>query len=162
MINHALRGAAAGMLGTVALNVTSYLDMVVRGRGPSSVPAETTGRLAEQAGIELSREGPDSDSAGNRRSALGSLMGYVAGIGVGLAYGALRSRVRSVPMTAAGAGIGLAAMAASDVPATATGATDARSWGSSGWLSDIVPHATYGLATAAAYERLAPRARRAV
>jgi hypothetical protein len=34
-----------------------------------------------------------------------------------------------------------------------TGATDPKTWGTSGWLADIVPHATiYGLITVAAYE----------
>ena len=38
-------------------------------------------------------------------------------------------------------------MAGSDVPAVATGATDPKTWGTSGWLADIVPHAIYGLLT---------------
>jgi hypothetical protein len=148
-------GAVAGMLGTVVLNVVTYLDMLVRGRGSSSVPADTAGRLADEAGIELSSEGPESKTAANRRSALGSLMGYVAGISVGLVYGAVRPRLRSAPVVVAGVGAGVAAMAASDVPAAGTGATDPRSWGTSGWLSDVIPHAAYGIATAVAYDRLA-------
>lgn len=155
MLRKLLWGAVAGMLGTVVLNIVTYLDMLVRGRGSSSVPAKTAGRLAEDAGVDLSAEGPDSKTAAHRRTALGSLMGYVAGISVGLAYGAVRPRLRSIPVGVAGAGAGLAAMAASDIPATATGATDPRTWGASGWLADVVPHAAYGMATAVAYDRLA-------
>jgi hypothetical protein len=61
--------------------------------------------------------------------------------------------------TAAAAGLGLAAMAASDLPATALGVTDPRTWGAAGWASDLLPHLAYGLATAAVYEALAGRAR---
>jgi hypothetical protein len=33
---------------------------------------------------------------------------------------------------------------------TAQGLTDPREWGLEGWLADVVPHAAYGLAAAAA------------
>jgi hypothetical protein len=33
-------------VGTVVLNVTTYADMVIRGRGQSNVPAEVARRLA--------------------------------------------------------------------------------------------------------------------
>jgi hypothetical protein len=45
-------------------------------------------------------------------------------------------------------------MAASMLPMTALGLTDPRRWGVEGWLSDVVPHAAYGLATAAALRAL--------
>jgi hypothetical protein len=38
-------------------------------------------------------------------------------------------------------------MLASDVPAAKLGATDLKTWGTSGWLSDAIPHAMFGLAT---------------
>ena len=40
-------------------------------------------------------------------------------------------------------------MVASEGPATALAATDPRRWGVRGWISDIVPHAIYGLVTVA-------------
>jgi hypothetical protein len=46
-------------------------------------------------------------------------------------------------------------MAASDLPATALGLTDPRSWGAAGWVSDLLPHLAYGIATATVYEALA-------
>jgi hypothetical protein len=44
-------------------------------------------------------------------------------------------------------------MAASDLPATALGLTDPRSWGAAGWMSDLLPHLAYGIVTV--YEALA-------
>jgi hypothetical protein len=46
-------------------------------------------------------------------------------------------------------------MAASDVPIAATGASDPRTWGVSGWLSDLIPHLVYGLVTAATFDAIA-------
>jgi hypothetical protein len=153
-----LWGIAAGAVGTIALDVVSYVDMVVRARPASSLPAEVAGALAERAGVELAADGNDSEPAGNRRSGLGALFGYGVGLGVGAAYGLLRSLLPapSRPWPAA-AGLGLTAMAASDLPAAALGVTDPRTWGAAGWVSDLLPHLTYGLATAPVYEALAGR-----
>jgi hypothetical protein len=74
-----LWGIAAGAVGTIALDVVSYLDMVVRARPASSLPAEVAGALAERAGVELAAGGNDSESAGNRRSGLGALSGTASG-----------------------------------------------------------------------------------
>jgi xanthosine utilization system XapX-like protein len=133
--------------------------MVVRARPASSLPAEVAGALAERAGVELTAEGDQSEQAANRRSGLGALFGYGVGLGVGAAYGLLRSR-RPAPFRprAAAAGLGLAAMAASDLLATALGVTDPRTWGAAGWVSDLLPHLAYGVATATVYEALADRA----
>ncbi len=141
-------GMVAGAVGTVALNVTTYADMVIRARSSSSVPAEVAGKLAEKAGIDLGSE----EAAKNRKSGLGALQGYVAGLGVGAAYGLIRPHLDGASIPLAGVGLGLAAMAASDVPATVLGVTDPRKWGLSSWASDVVPHLAYGLVTAATYE----------
>jgi xanthosine utilization system XapX-like protein len=153
-----LWGIAAGAVGTIALDIVGYLDMLVRARPASSTPAEVAGALAERAGVELAADGNDSESAGNRRSGLGALLGYGVGLGVGAAYGLLRS-LRPAPRRPwpAVAGLGLVAMAASDLPATALGVTDPRSWGAAGWASDVLPHLAYGVATATVYEALAGR-----
>jgi hypothetical protein len=152
-----LLGVAAGAVGTIALDVAGYLDMVVRARPASSTPAEVAGALAERAGVELAADGRQSERAGNRRSGLGALFGYGVGLGIGAAYGLLRPRLPGLPRPAAAVGLGLAAMAASDVPATALGVTDPRTWGAVGWVSDLLPHLAYGLAAATAYEALADR-----
>jgi hypothetical protein len=88
-----LWGIDAGAVGTVALDAASYLDMVVRARPASSLPAEVAGALADRAGVELAAGGNDSEPAGNRRSGLGALLGYGVGLGVGGAYGLLRARL---------------------------------------------------------------------
>jgi hypothetical protein len=49
---------------------------------------------------------------------------------------------------------GAAAMALTDGVAVALGATDIAQWDAASWLSDLVPHAVYGLATAFAYDGL--------
>jgi hypothetical protein len=153
-----LLGIAAGAVGTIALDVATYLDMAVRARPASSVPAEVAGALAQRAGVELAADGNDGERAGNRRSGLGALLGYGVGLGIGAAYGLLRPRLPGLPRPVAATGLGLAAMAASDVPAAALGVTDPRAWGAVGWASDLLPHLAYGLATASVYEALADRA----
>jgi hypothetical protein len=151
MFREALMGTAAGAVGTVALNVTTYADMAIRARPSSSVPSQVAGELAQKAGIDLGSE----EAAENRKSGLGALMGYVVGLGLGTAYGAVRPHLlNGVSVPLAGVGLGLAAMAGSDVPATATGVTDPTQWNMSSWASDVVPHLAYGLVTAVVYEAL--------
>ncbi|MCP2257477.1 hypothetical protein LX15_001162 [Streptoalloteichus tenebrarius] len=148
-----VRGLLAGAAGTVALNVVTYLDMLVRARSSSSVPEEVAGRLAEQAGIALG----DEQQAANRRSGAGALLGYVTGLGVGAAYGLLRTRCRGLPVWLAGPILGATAMASSDAPSVALGVTDPKSWGVQGWVSDIVPHLVYGVVTASTFNALTSR-----
>lgn len=150
MIGNLTRGMAAGAAGTIVLNVSTYLDMALRGRPASQVPAETVGHMADAAGLSLGRE----KQAQNRRSGLGALFGYATGLAVGGVYGLVRPRMRAVPVPLAALALGGAAMAASDVTAAAAGTTDPRTWGAKAWLADIVPHVGYGLATAGAFERL--------
>jgi hypothetical protein len=151
-----LLGLAAGAAGTAALNIVTYLDMAGRGRPSSSVPADVAGELAGAAGVELaSGQGEEAqEAAGNRREGIGALLGYVTGLGVGAAYGALRAGLERLPLPLAAAGVGAAAMAGSDVPATALGVTDPRSWPPSSWVADILPHLAYGVVTVFTYDWL--------
>ena len=48
-----LRGAAAGAAGTSALNVISYLDIVVRGRPTSTTPERTVEAMARLFGLTV-------------------------------------------------------------------------------------------------------------
>ncbi len=154
MLREALIGAAAGAIGTVALNATTYTDMALRGRAASSVPSEAAGQLAEKLGIDLSAEGEEQDgpTAQNRKSGLGALQGYVVGIGLGTAYGLVRPHLGDVSVPLAGLGLALAAMAGADIPATALRVTDPTTWPASSWVMDLGFHLLYGLATAWAYE----------
>lgn len=159
MPSNLVRGAIAGAAGTIALDMTTYGDMLLRGRPASNVPAEVAGTIAAKAGIDLAAGG-SGEQADSRKSAVGALLGYLTGVGLGALHGVLRPHLAALPRPAAGAVLGLAAMAASDVPIAATGASDPRTWGVSGWLSDLIPHLIYGLVTVAVYDAVAPRDRR--
>jgi hypothetical protein len=143
-------GAIAGAAGTIALDVTTYSDMALRGRSSSNVPAEVIRRAADKAGIEpLNKPDELSDEqTKNRRSALGSLAGYTFGVSVGVLYSTAQPLFSKLPIGARAVILGGLVMAAMDVPATALRATDPKKWGLSAWMSDIVPHVMYGLVTA--------------
>ncbi|MFF3854519.1 hypothetical protein [Micromonospora sp. NPDC002575] len=144
-------GAVAGAVGSVALNVVSYVDMVLRARPASSTPEESARRVAGLAHVDL---GPE-DRAANRRAGLGPLLGYGLGIAAGAAFAVLAAR-RTPPLPVAVLLLGGGVMAASDTSMTALGVTDPRRWSRTDWLSDVVPHLAYGMAAAATWNRLRP------
>lgn len=176
MANRILAGAIAGAAGVVALNAASYLDMLIRGRAASDMAARVAGKLADELGVALEFEpgadgdGDDddiddfeadnagdldddeSDAGANRSEAIGALLGMANGIGIGMAYGVIRLILPRPPAWLAGAALGAAAMAASDYPATRLGLTEPRDWSATDWVSDVVPHMTFGLVTAMAFE----------
>lgn len=163
MLRRTLRGIAAGATGTAALNIATYVDMAARGRASSEVPAKVAGALTQSVGMPLEAEANGSEhvsqneqaKAQHRLSGLGALMGYATGLGIGALYGLARPILVKLPLPLAGLALGAAAMASSDVPATITGATNPKTWGASGWASDIIPHAIYGLVTVLTYEAYA-------
>ena len=148
-------GAIAGAVGTLSLDIVSYLDMLARGRPASSLPGEAAARLAKTAGISLGSDGdPVTD---NRKSALGAILGYSTGVAIGAVYGLLsRGRHRPTPL-ARGLALGAAAMAVANGPMVAQGLTDPRTWGVAGWVSDVVPHVAYGVVTARGLDRITGR-----
>lgn len=154
MLREILIGTIAGSAGTATLNIVTNLDMVVRGRPASGVPATIAGEMAARAGVEQLSTENESDAAQNRQSGAGALMGVLVGLGIGAAYGTVRPFASGVPTPLMGATLGLAAMAASDVPAATFNATDPKTWGANEWLSDLIPHLLYGFVTAAVYETL--------
>lgn len=153
-MNRLLRGAIAGAAGTIALDLTTYGDMLVRGRGASSVPAQVAGVLAGQVGITPLAKGSQGETADNRREAAGAILGYTTGVGIGVLYGLLRGQPEHGASPLAGAAVGLSAMAASDVPIALTGVSDPATWSTADWLSDLIPHLVYGLVTVAVYDAL--------
>ena len=157
MPNRILAGAIAGATGTLALNVASYADMLIRGRAASSVPAHVAGRIADQIGLSLeldSHDEGDTQKLEHRQAALGALMGYANGVAIGVAYAVMRLVLPRPPAWLAGAILGSAAMAGSDYPATRLGVTDPRSWSGKDWAADVVPHMAYGVVTAAAFDHI--------
>jgi hypothetical protein len=143
-------GALAGAAGATALNAVTYADMALRGRSGSGLPERTVGTIAAKTGVSL---GDEEKTAANRKESLGALFGLGVGIGVGTAYGLIRSLFR-VPRWPAAVGLGIVASVSSEGPATAMGLTDPRTWGATGWLSDLVPHLAYGAVTALLCDRL--------
>jgi hypothetical protein len=150
-------GVVAGAVGTTALNAVTYLDMAVRARPASSTPEDTVRRSEDLTGVSLSEQGPGSKAEGNRRTALGALLGIAAGLGTGALYGLVRPRLGRVPLAVLGAGVGLAANVGTTGPMAALGVTDVRTWSADSWASDLIPHLAYGLATAGAWEMLRTR-----
>ena len=136
----ALRGAAAGAAGSTALNAVTYLDMAGRGRGTSSTPEQTVEALAAKAHVAIPGEGETRE---NRLQGLGPLTGLVAGIGVGVLSGLARAagfRTRPLVGTAVTT---VGVLIASNGPMTVLGITDPRTWSTTDWLSDVVPHLAY-------------------
>ena len=168
MANRIIAGAIAGAAGVVALNAAGYLDMLVRGRPASDMPARVAGKLADEMGVpldfdtddELEVEGAEADEAddvepdapANRREAIGALLGMANGIGIGVAYGIVRLILPRPPAWLAGTALGAAAMAASDYPPTRLGLTEPRYWSATDWASDVLPHMAFGIVTAVAFE----------
>jgi hypothetical protein len=148
-----LFGAAAGAAGTTALNAVTYLDMAARGRPSSSTPEESVEKMAEQAGVTIPG---DEETRQNRVSGLGPLMGLLTGTSTGSVAGLLRIVGVRLPLPLGAALLGAGAMIGANAPMVRMGLTDPREWGVSGWLSDLVPHAAYGLVTAATVHRLLP------
>ena len=154
-MNRLVAGAVAGAMGTVALNVATYLDMLVRGRPPSKMPQKVAQALADDLGFsfELSDD-PDPSTSQNRASAMGSLLGYANGVGLGVAYSLVRMVMPRPPRWLATGIVGGAAMAASDYPAVRLGITDPQDWSGTDWLADVVPHAVYGVVTTSSFDHM--------
>jgi hypothetical protein len=151
-------GAVAGAAGTLALDAMTYADIALRGRRPSTMPAEMIRRIADAAGIEPLGKPDDQvdDRVKNRRSGLGALSGYAIGLTVGTTYGLMRPLTSKMPLWLQLLTLTVLMMSGTDVPATAVGATNPKKWGASGWLADILPHLGYALVATcvfALYER---------
>ena len=147
-----LRGAAAGAAGTTALHAVTYLDMAWRGRPASSTPQDSVEKLASAAGLQVPG---DEQTRSNRLAGLGPLTGIATGVGVGVVAGLL-ARTRGLSWPALAALVGTGAMVGSNGPMTVLGITDPRTWGLSGWLSDVVPHVAYGVVTGYVARGLVP------
>jgi hypothetical protein len=151
VIGFLTRGLLAGAAGTTALNAATYVDMSVRARPASELPQHAVERVAEQAGTDV----PGSATARrNRLEGLGPLAGIATGLGIGVAASVLRPLLARLPLPIAGAAVGAAAMAATDLPLASLQLTDPKKWSASDWLADALPHLAYGAVTAAALRRL--------
>ena len=125
--------------------------MAVRGRPTSSAPQDLVEKVADEAGLQIPGEGDERD---NRIEGIAPLSGTAVGVVVGAVGGmvhrAFTSRGRSVPAVVETVLLGAAAMALSDVPLHLLGISDARTWTTKDWVSDVVPHLVFGAVTTAA------------
>ncbi len=141
MLRGLLVGAAAGAAGTTALNAVTYLDMALRGRASSSTPQDTVEALARKAGVTIPG---DQVSRDNRVEGLGPLTGIATGVAVGALMGLLRAIGFTSPPALTAIIAGSAAMALSDGSMASLGVSDPRTRTAKDWLSDALPHASYG------------------
>jgi uncharacterized membrane protein len=138
------RGLVAGAVGTTVLNAVTYLDMAVRGRPASELPARTVTAGLDLLDVDVPGRGAQRQS---RETALGAIAGITAGIGVGLVSSVARAAGLRLSAVIGPLLTGAGAMAAADLPAAALGVTDLTAWSEEDWLSDVVPHLAYGLVT---------------
>lgn len=142
-------GIAAGAAGTAVLNATTYADMAIRARPASKVPRRVVKQVARWTGV---RRLPPQRTQG-----LSMLLGYADGFGAGVLYGVMRPRMKNAPWYLMGAGLAAFTLLLSEGSATAMGKTNPRTWGVSGWLTDLVPRLLYGCVTALVYDALIER-----
>ncbi|MEV4619386.1 hypothetical protein AB0J74_11845 [Asanoa sp. NPDC049573] len=137
-------GAAAGAAGCAALDATTYLDMAVRGRPASDVPAETAAAVLKHLPVDLPGQ---NSKRQNRLNGLGGLTGGLTGIGVGAVFGLLHGLGWRPPLPVGAVAAALGAMAVSDGSLAALRVSDPRTWSTTDWLSDLLPHLVYGAVT---------------
>jgi hypothetical protein len=143
-----VNGMIAGIAGTAALNMVTYADMAVRARPASHTPQNTVQRLADAVRLDLGK----GDRGENRRTGIGSLLGYATGAVVTAGYAAAVGRRAPWPVSAVA--LSALAMLGGNGPMTVLGVTDPRRWTASDWASDVVPHIAFGIVAAAALDKL--------
>ncbi|WP_017570174.1 hypothetical protein [Nocardiopsis halotolerans] len=136
------RGLLAGLVGTVAMTVSSTTEAKLRGRGGSSSPSDAAGTVL---GVR------PRDSAGERRFGTAVHWGY------GTSWGAVRGLLGAAGLHGpAAAAAHLALVWGGEqvvLPATGT-APPAWKWGAEEVAVDMLHHTVYACATSAAYEWL--------
>lgn len=87
----------------------------------------------------------DQDERENRHQALGPIPSILTGLAVGAAAGALRAAGVRLPGIVAAPAVGLAAMAAADLPLAALKVSDPRTWTGRDRAVDALPHLLFGV-----------------
>jgi hypothetical protein len=149
-----VRGALAGAVGTVALDATTHLDMVLRGRPPSSTPQQTVEATTSRLHVPL----PEDDRAREAvLDGIAPLLGMAAGVAAGVVLGLLRPPGARGGVAATTATAWVLGMLVGNGPMTLVGVTDPRTWSTSDWAADVVPHLAYAAGAAGALRALEPR-----
>lgn len=146
-----LAGAAAGAAGITALNAVTYVDMAVRGRPTSTTPEDTVEKLSELARVPIPGRGATRN---NRIEGLAPLTGLGAGVGIGALLGLVRAAGFRPPPAITMVAATVGALIGTNGPMTVLGIADPRTWALKDWVSDIVPHAAYGIVAAWVLEGL--------
>lgn len=139
------RGLLAGVVGTLALDAATYLDMALTGRPASRVPEEAVRRAALAAGLDLPADDP-------RLPAYGAVGGLLTGSAVGVVASLLRERGPRLRSPVGAMAVGVLAMASTNLPLTLAGLTDPRAWSRSHWVRDVLPHLAFGVGVRAAMD----------
>ena len=142
----AVRGLAAGALGTSALNAITYGDMVIRGRPPSTTPEDTVRKALEAIGVRVPG---DAQARQSRLSGLGALGGLATGSALGAVLGTLRVLGLRPNLLAGSLAASVLAMVGANTPLAALRVSDPRQWSAQDWLADVLPHLAYGIVTQA-------------
>ncbi|TDD99948.1 hypothetical protein E1269_27105 [Jiangella asiatica] len=156
MTPHLVHGALAGAAGTTALNATTYLDMIARGRPSSSTPHDTVKRIAELIGVSSAGDEAKREA---RLSGMGALLGVAVGVGTGAVLGVAQAgKWTRSPRATLSAWV--LATLAGNAPMIGLRVTDPRRWRALDWAADVVPHAAYAVVVSLALERLDDRSHR--
>src|SRR5579863_14882 len=111
-VNNGTVGAIAGATGALALDMATSLDMALRGRAPSDVPAMVVEKVATRKNELLAPLLGDAPERRHRRSGVGALAGYGVGIALGAIYGMRPTRKSGSNWLLNGTMLGLAALIA--------------------------------------------------
>lgn len=135
-------GLAAGLLGTLAMTVSSTTEMKLRNRQASNVPAEAGTKVLGLSGFE-------SERAEQR-------FGQLVHFGYGTAWGAVRGLTGTLlpPAAADAAHFGSVWGAEHVLLPTLELAPPATQWGTEEIAVDAFHHLVYAVATGAAYRWL--------
>ena len=140
------RGLFAGLIGTVAMTVSSTVEEKVRGREPSTAPADA-------AAVVLGIGEFSSDSA---KARFGNAVHWT----YGTSWGVVRALLGELLPPAAAGGAHFAVVWGSEqamLPALGV-APPLTEWGATEVAIDAFHHVVYAAAASVSYELLAPRA----
>jgi hypothetical protein len=142
-MNNIAKGLLAGLAGTAAMTVSSTIEEKLRGREPSSAPADATAKVLAI----------DSFPDERTKSAFGNAVHWTYGTGWGAVRGLLRGL--GLPPLAATALHFAAVWGNEQVALPSLGvAPPLTEWGAEEIAIDVFHHVVYVSATGAAYEAL--------
>jgi hypothetical protein len=146
-MNSIAKGLLAGAVGTAALTVSSTIEQTLRGREPSTAPADAAAKVL---GIKEFRD----DQA---KGAFGTAVHWT----YGTTWGAMRGLLRSLGLSPVAASVVhfAAVWGSEQVMLPALGVSPpVTEWGAEEVAIDAFHHVVYVSATGAAYEALNSRA----